>query len=57
MFRVRQGEVSEGGSHYELVYKNNHMYGVVTENDNTMIALEYMPKGDLREFLIELRNT
>ena len=41
-------------------FKNNHiveLYGVVTEKEKTMIVLEYMLKGDLREFLIELKNT
>ena len=41
-------------------FKNNHiveLYGVVTEKESTMIILEYMPKGDLHEFLIDLRNT
>jgi len=40
-------------------FKDNHiveLYGVVMENENTMIILEYMPKGDLREFLIELKQ-
>ena len=33
------------------------LHGVVTEEENMMIVLEYMPKGDLREFLINLKNT
>ena len=33
-----------------------HLYGVVTEIRDAMIVLEYMPKGDLREFLIDLKN-
>ena len=40
-------------------FKNNHivrLYGVVTEKEDKMIVLEYMPKGDLREFLIDLKN-
>ncbi|XP_065899891.1 uncharacterized protein [Dysidea avara] len=40
-------------------FKDNHiveLYGVVTEKENTMIVLEYMPKGDLHEFLSELKN-
>jgi len=40
-------------------FKDNHiveLYGVAIENENTMIILEYMPKGDLREFLIELKQ-
>ncbi|XP_065899838.1 uncharacterized protein [Dysidea avara] len=40
-------------------FKDNHivrLYGVATKKDNTMIILEYMPKGDLREFLINLKN-
>ena len=40
-------------------FKNNYiveLYGVVTENENKMIVLEYMPKGDLREYLIDLKN-
>ena len=31
-------------------------YGVVTEKDNMMIVLEYMPKGDLREYLIDIKH-
>jgi len=40
-------------------FKDNHiveLYGVATESDNTLIVLEYMPKGDLREFLIDLKQ-
>ena len=33
------------------------LHGVVTEEENMMIVLEYMPKGDLREFLINLKDT
>ena len=33
------------------------LHGVVTEEENMMIVLEYMSKGDLREFLIDLKNT
>ena len=39
--------------------KDNHiveLYGVVTEKESKMIILEYMPKGDLHEFLIGLKN-
>ena len=32
------------------------LYGVVTEIRDAMIVLEYMPKGDLREFLMDLKN-
>ena len=32
------------------------LYGVVTEVRDAMIVLEYMPKGDLREFLMDLKN-
>ena len=32
------------------------LYGVVTEVRDAMIILEYMPKGDLRDFLIDLKN-
>ena len=41
-------------------FKDNHiveLYGVITEKENTMIILEYMCKGDLREFLIDLKTT
>ena len=31
------------------------LHGVVTKEKNMMIVLEYMPKGDLREFLINLK--
>ena len=33
------------------------LHGVVTEVQDAMIVLEYMPKGDLREFLINLKHT
>ena len=33
------------------------LHGVVTEEENMMIVLEYMSKGDLREFLINLKDT
>ena len=29
------------------------LHGVVTEEENMMIALEYVPKGDLREILLK----
>ena len=32
------------------------LYGVVTDVRDAMIVLEYMPKGDLREFLMDLKN-
>ena len=32
------------------------LHGVVTGNEKTMIILEYMPKGDLLELLIKLKN-
>ena len=33
------------------------LHGVVTEEENMMIVLEYMPKGDLLEFLIKLKTS
>ena len=33
------------------------LHGVVTEEENMMIVLEYMPKGDLREFLINIKTS
>ena len=33
------------------------LHGVVTEEENMMIVLEYMPKGDLRNFLIYLKTS
>ena len=33
------------------------LHGVVTEFQNTMIILEYMPKGDLQELLVDLKQT
>ena len=33
------------------------LHGVVTEVRDAIIVLEYMSKGDLREFLIDLKNT
>ena len=41
-------------------FKNNNvvkLHGVVFEEENAMIVLEYMPKGDLQEFLVDLKNT
>ena len=32
------------------------LYGVVTEVRDAMIVLEYMPKGDLRKYLIKLKK-
>ena len=32
------------------------LHGVVTEEENMMIVLEYMPKGDLRDNLIDFKN-
>ena len=33
-----------------------HGHGVVTEEENMMIVLEYMPKGNLREFIMNLKE-
>ena len=42
----------------QFVHENVvQLHGVVTEEENMMIVLEYMSKGDLREFLINLKNT
>ena len=30
------------------------LHGVVTEEEKLMIVLEYMPKGDLREYLLKI---
>ena len=41
-------------------FDDNHivkLHGVVTEVQNTMIILEYMPKGDLQELLVDLKET
>ena len=32
------------------------LYGVVTEVQDAMIVLEYMPKGDLSVFMVGLKN-
>ena len=32
------------------------LHGVVTEKENIMIILEYMPKGDLEEILMNLKT-
>ena len=32
------------------------LHGVVTEIPDVMIVLELMPRGDLREFLLELKE-
>jgi len=40
----------------QFVHKNVvQLHGVVTEEENIMIVLEYMPKGDLRKFLNKLK--
>ena len=31
------------------------LHGVVTEEENMMIVLEYMPKGDLRDVLLKMQ--
>ena len=33
------------------------LHGVVTEEENMMIILEYMPKGDLQNHLLEIKTT
>ena len=33
------------------------LHGVVTEEENMMIVLEYMPKGDLRDLLTYLKTS
>ena len=30
------------------------LHGVVTEEEKLMIILEYMPKGDLQEYLLKI---
>ena len=32
------------------------LHGVVTKEENMMIVLEYMPKGDLQEFLHRMQS-
>ena len=32
------------------------LHGVVTEEENMMIILEYMPKGDLQNHLLKMRT-
>ena len=32
------------------------LHGVVTEEENMMIVLEYMPKGDLHNYLLKTRT-
>ena len=42
----------------QFVHNNvEQLHGVVTEEENMMIVLEYMSKGDLQEFLINLKDT
>ena len=41
-------------------FKHNNvirLHGVVTDEENMMIAMEFMPKGDLREYLLNLKTT
>ena len=33
------------------------LHGVVLEKENMMIVLEYMSRGDLRDFLLDLQTT
>ena len=33
------------------------LHGVVTEEENMMIVMEYMPKGDLLQLLINLKTS
>ena len=43
---------------YQFVHNNVvQLHGVVTEEENMMIVLEYMPKGDLRDNLIYLKTS
>ena len=43
---------------YQFVHGNVvKLHGVVTEEENMMIVLEYMPKGDLRKNLIYLKTS
>ena len=50
---LREAAIMGQFVHYNVV----QLHGVVIEEENMMIVLEYMPKGDLREFLISLKNT
>jgi len=39
----------------QFLHKNVvRLHGVVTEEEKLMIVLEYMPKGDLREYLLKI---
>ena len=33
------------------------LFGVILEEQNVMIVLEYLSQGDLQEYLINLKNT
>ena len=33
------------------------LHGVVTDEENMMIVLEYMPKGDLQNYLLNIKST
>ena len=50
---LREAAIMGQFSHSNIVC----LHGVVTEVQDAMIVLEYMPKGDLREFLLHLKNT
>ena len=61
MFRVRQGEVSKAGRQAAIMdqFVHNimvHFHGVVTEEENMMIVLEYMPKGGLLNHLLKIKS-
>ena len=42
----------------QFVHKNVvQLHGVVTDEENMMIVLEYMPKGDLQNYLLNIKST
>ena len=50
---LREGAIMGQFKHDNVV----RLHGVVTEEENMMILLEYMSKGDLRDFLTNLKTT
>ena len=48
---LREGAIMGQFKHDNVI----RLHGVVTEEENMMILLEYMPKGDLRDFLTDLK--
>ena len=49
---LREAAIMSQFQHNNVV----QLHGVVTEEENMMIVLEYIPKGDLQEFLLIMKK-